>query len=200
MALGIVPNGIKIELNAIQNGIPVVNRFYVTQTGTVGSADLDDTIAAALGLFNDLRVRQHQSYVLQNITATDVSVENGTQTILPMVTNNTGQVLTAAAAANAAICVSLRTNLTGRSFRGRFYVGGLPNELFLNAQNILTEAAAGFAAAFEDFIDALNAIDKTLVVVSNYASGIVRIVALATEIISIIVDTKIDSQRRRTAN
>lgn len=200
MALGIVPNGIKIELNAIQNGIPVVNRFYVTQTGTVGSADLDDTIAAALGLFNDLRVRQHQSYVLQNITATDVSVENGTQTILPMVTNNTGQVLTAAATANAAICVSLRTNLTGRSFRGRFYVGGLPNELFLNAQNILTEAAAGFAAAFEDFIDALNAIDKTLVVVSNYASGIVRIVALATEIISIIVDTKIDSQRRRTAN
>jgi hypothetical protein len=103
-------------------------------------------------------------------------------------------------AANAAMCISLRTNFTGRSFRGRFYLGGIDATNQLNAQNFTTAGAAAFAGVMEDFIDALAAINQTLVVVSNYAAGVVRVVALATEIISVIVDTKIDSQRRRTAN
>jgi hypothetical protein len=103
-------------------------------------------------------------------------------------------------AANAAMCVSLRTNYTGRSFRGRFYVGGIGAAAQVSAQNFNTGAAAAVAGYFEDFLDALEAISMHLVVVSNFASGVVRIVALATQIISVIVDTKIDSQRRRTAN
>jgi len=200
MALGIVPNGIKVELNGLQNGIPVVNRFYVTQTTPPGSDDLDDTIIAALAFWNDFKGFQHSSYVLQNITATDVSVANGTQTILPLVVDNVGTGGGSAMAANAAMCVSLRTNFTGRSFRGRFYIGGLSNVVQQDAQNFTTSSVGQMAGVFEDFMDALAAINKTLVVVSNYAAGVVRVVALATEIISIITDTKIDSQRRRTAN
>lgn len=200
MALGIVPNGIKVEMNGVQNGVPVVNRFYVTKTSPPSSADLDDVITATLGLWNALRAGIHTSYTLANITATDVHVANGTQTVLPLVTNNTGTAANAPAAANAAVCVSLRTNFTGRSFRGRFYIGGLPQDAFTNAQNISATAAASYAGWFEDFIDALNAINMTLVVVSNYANKVLRVVALATEVINVIVDTKIDSQRRRTAN
>lgn len=200
MTIGIVPNGIKVEFNAVQNGVPIVNRFFVTQTGAVSTGDLDDTAAAALAFFNIIKAGQHSSYVLQNITVTDVSIANGSQVVLPLVTANIGLLTTAAAAGNAALCVSLRTNFTGRSFRGRWYMGGLANAQFVNAQNIDSGTAATIAGWFADFITALNAIDKTLVVVSNYAAGVVRVVALATEIISIIVDTKIDSQRRRTAN
>lgn len=200
MALGIVPNGIKVEMNGVQNGVPVVNRFFLTQTGSVGSGDLDDAITATLAFWNDLKTGIHNSYTLQNITATDVSVANGTQTVLPLTSGNTGDVGNDAAAGNAAVCVSLRTNFTGRSFRGRFYIGGLPVDNFQNAQNITTTVAAAYATFFTDFITALGVINKTLVVVSNYAAGVVRVVALATEIISIIVDTKVDSQRRRTAN
>jgi hypothetical protein len=69
-----------------------------------------------------------------------------------------------------------------------------------DAQNIKASTASVLAGWFMDFIDALATINKTLVVVSNYANKIERIVALATEVISVIVDTKIDSQRRRTAN
>jgi hypothetical protein len=138
--------------------------------------------------------------VLQNITATDVHVATGIQTILPLTTGNAGLAGDAPAAANAAVCVSLRTNFTGRSFRGRFYVGGLPVAIFTDAQNISAGQAAVYAGWFMDFIDSLNTINKTLVVVSNYADKVLRAVALATEIISIIVDTKVDSQRRRTAN
>lgn len=200
MALGIVPNGIKIEWNALQNGVPIVNRVFVTMSGAPSSGDLDDAIVAALGYFNSMRPHYHPSYVLQNITATDVSVANGTQTVLPLTTDNDGQGAGAAAAANCAACISLRTNFTGRSFRGRFYVGGIPQAALASAQNFTTGAAANWADLFQDFMDALTAINQTLVVVSNYASGVVRVVALATEIIAIIVDTKVDSQRRRTAN
>jgi len=200
MALGIVPNGIKIEFNAQQNGVPVVQRVFVTKSSAPTSGDLDDAIVAALAYFNAKKGALHPTYVLQNITATDVSVANGTQTILPLTTSNIGTGSGAAAAANAAMCISLRTNFTGRSFRGRFYEGGLLSDGLTNAQNFAPTYASGLADFFQDFIDALAAINMTLVVVSNFAAGVVRVVALATEIISIIVDTKVDSQRRRTAN
>lgn len=200
MASDLVPNGIKVEMNGVQNGIPVVNRFYVTLSAAPSSADLDDVIIATLAFWNDLKASIHNSYTLANITATDVHVANGTQTILPLTTGNVGSAGGDAAAANAAVCISLRTNFTGRSFRGRMYIGGLPNAALLNAQNVTTAAAAAYAGYMEDFIDALTAINMTLVVVSKFASGVARVVNLATEIISVIVDTKLDSQRRRTAN
>lgn len=200
MALGIVPNGIKIEMNYTQNGIPVVNRFFVTMSAPPSSGDLDDAIVATTAFYNDLRPFQNASCVLQNITATDVSVANGTQTILPFAANNTGTMEGVAAAANAAFCVSLRTNFTGRSFRGRFYLGGLGQNNLDSAQQFEVANAATLAGVFDDFIAALGAVNQTLVVVSNFAAGVVRVVALATEIISVIVDTKVDSQRRRTAN
>jgi len=37
-------------------------------------------------------------------------------------------------------------------------------------------------------------------VLSRYAAGVLRVTGLLTEIISVIVDTKVDSQRNRTAN
>jgi len=200
MALGIVPNGIKIEWNAVQNGIPIVNRMFVTKTSAPSSGDLDDAIVAALAFFNDYKALCHPSYVLQNITATDVSVANGTQTILPVTTSNVGTAVGAPNGANVAHVASLRTSFTGRSFRGRFYLGGTAAVNLADAQNFTTTASAALAGYMNDFIDALNTINQTLVVVSNYAAGVVRAIALATEIISIIVDTKADSQRRRTAN
>jgi len=196
----VVTNGIKVEMNGVQNGVPVVNRFYVTMTAAPSSADLDDAITATLDFWNDLKASIHNSYTLANITATDVSVTNGTQTVLPLTTGNTGAVGGDAAAANAAACISLRTNFTGRSFRGRMYIGGLAVASFDDAQHISTAQAAAFAGFMEDFIDTLNAINMTLVVVSKFAAGVARVVNLATEIISVIVDNKVDSQRRRTAN
>lgn len=200
MALGIVPNGIKVEMNYTQNAVPIVNRFYVTKTAAPTSGDLDDAIIATLAFFNDIKVLLHPSMVLQNITATDVHVANGTQTILPLTTANVGTSSGSAAASNAAQVISLRTSFTGRSFRGRFYQGGFSNNNLADAQNWGTSQTGVLAGFFEDFITALGAVNQTLVVVSNYAAGVVRVVALATEIISLIVDTKVDSQRRRTAN
>jgi len=200
MANDVVPNGIKIEWNHVQNGVPIVNRMYVTMSAAPSSADLTDALGAATAFYNDYKALQHVSCVLNNITVTDVHVANGTQVVLPFTTGNTGALVTAPAAANAAQCVSLRTQFIGRSFRGRYYMGGLGVQNQQDAQNWSTGQTTALAGYFQDFMDALDAINMTLVVVSRFASGVARVVNLATEIINVIVDTKIDSQRRRTAN
>lgn len=196
-----IPNGIKIEFNALQNGIPIVNVFHVVMGTTVDDTALQEVTDAALVWYDeDLRGGLSSSYVLQNVTATNMSVENGHQYINTSIANPAGAVAGAAAAANAALCVSWRTVNTGRSFRGRTYFGGLPQSALANAQTFDTTYAAGYSAAAFNLIDVLEAIGATLVVVSRVANGIQRITALATEIIGVIVDNKVDSQRRRTAN
>lgn len=200
MPADLVPNGIKIEWNATQNGIPIVNRVYTEVAGGVSESNLDDAYGVALGFFNDIKPAYHPSYVLNNITVTDVSIVGGMQKIYPLVADNIGTAPGSAAAANAAVVISLRSGLVGRSYRGRFYVGALSNTNLQDAQNIGTAAASFYATTFQDFMDALDAAGQALVVVSRFAAGVARLVALTTEVISIIVDTKVDSQRRRTAN
>jgi len=194
------PNGIKVEMNGVQNGVPVVNVFHVKAPGTVSSADLDDTLAVFAGFWTDVKAALHPSYTLQNFTATDISVANGTQTILPYATGNVGTASGEAAAANAAMCISLRSNQTGRSFRGRTFLGGLTMAGFANAQTFNGTYTASLVNVIGDLIDALTAANLTLCVLSKYALGVARVAGLLTEIISVIVDTKVDSQRRRTAN
>jgi len=200
MALGIVPNGMKVEWNYTQNAIPVVNRVFVTKTGAVDDTDLEEVAAAAADFYATLQGGQHPTLILQNITVTDVSVANGHQIVNSFTTGNAGTATGTAMAANAAMVSSLRTANTGRAFRGRMYFGGLPQSALTDAQNVNVTFADGFSDLVMDFIDALGLLGKKLVVVSNYLNGAVRVVALATEIISVITDTKVDSQRRRTAN
>jgi len=195
------PQGIEVKLDGVQNGIPVVNVFHVKAPGTVSSADLDDAIAVFLGWWNtDLKQYMHTTYTLNAIIATDISVINGTQTILPLTTSNTGTAGSSAAAANAAVVMSWRTSSTGRSFRGRTYIGALSQAMLVDAQNISTSQAAGVATAGANLIDLLTAANLTLCVLSKFALGVARVAGLLTEILSVIVDTKVDSQRRRTAN
>lgn len=200
MTSDVVPNGIKIEWNAVQNSIPVVNRVYVVAADSIDEDELNNCIVAAKSFFDDYKAICHPTYVLQNITATDVSVANGAQVVQSYSTDNVGTGAGVAAAANAAMCTSLRTAHIGRSFRGRFYLGGLVQGALDDAQTWNAGTAVAFAGWFEDFMTTLGTINKTLVVVSRWANNVQRIVALATEVLNIVVDNKVDSQRRRTAN
>jgi len=195
-----VPNGRKIELNGVQNGIPIVNVFYVTSTEDPTEANLTDIAEAVIDWFNAHSVGWHTSYTLSNVTVTDVSTEDSVQVVVSPATGGVGTGGGTAAAANAAAVVSWRTGRIGRSFRGRTYFGAMGAAQLSNAQTLDPASVTFYADLGSDLIDALTAISSTLVVVSRVAAGVVRTVALVTEIVSIIVDAKVDSQRRRTAN
>jgi hypothetical protein len=195
------PRGIKVAIEAVQNGIPIVNVFHVQMSSAVTPTDLINVATTVEDwVTSDLILYLHNTVTVQNIVATDVSVPNGAQEIRSMTTGNVGLNAGSAAAANAALCVSFRTGLTGRSYRGRFYLGGFPTSFQVSAHEVAAGVASDLITSFTDLIDALNLISATLVVVSKFALGIARLTAVATEVLTIVTNTKIDSQRRRTAN
>jgi len=200
MTFQAVPNGRKIELNGSQHDIPVVNVFYVTDTASATEARLTDIAEAVIDWFNAHASTFSNTYVLNNVTVTDVNVADSIQVIVSPSTGGLGTATGAPAAANAACCISLRTARIGRSYRGRMYIGAMANSFLSDEHTLSPTTVTGMADLANDLIDALAAIDTVLVVVSRFTAGVLRLVAVVTEIISIVVDAKVDSQRRRTAN
>lgn len=200
MPTQLVPNGIKLELNGVQNGIPIVNVLHVSCGVPITPTELEEAATTVANWFVLNNALFHTSYTLANVTATDLSVANGSQHIEVLLAGNVGTGSGGPAAANAAVVTSLRTAFTGRSFRGRIFLGGMAQSALADAQNITGAAALAYSNAIQDLIDALNTAGYVLSVLSRVSGGILRVTGILTEIISIITDTKIDSQRRRTAN
>jgi hypothetical protein len=190
-----------VEMNFLQNAIPVVNVYHVKVGHTPTVDDLSDVTDAFAGWWEEkLRLYLNVSLVLQNITTTSLDEEDGIQLIFSDFTNPQGAVTSDAAAANAAYVISWRSSRIGRSYRGRTYLGGLNANSLLSAQLVTTGFQDLIVESAQDLLDRLEAISAVLVIVSRIAAGIVRVVAAVTEIVSFVCDQKIDSQRRRTAN
>jgi hypothetical protein len=98
---------------------------------------------------------------------------------------------------NVAAGVTFRTQLRGRSFRGRNYVAGIPSN-----QRTGNQVTAGFSAdvvtAYQLLTDAYGGVLGTWVVVSRFHNGAPRVTGVSTAIkTALMVDLNIDSQRRR---
>lgn len=195
------PRGVEVVVKATQNTIPVVNVYHVDVAGPVDDTNLQD-VRNVFGTWmtGTLLPLLDSSYVLNEIVATDISVANGHQFSTSYTTGNAGGISGQPAAANAAVVISWRTASIGRSFRGRTYIGGLNNGILVSAQNIGTTYATSFAGAAQDLIDLLTTAGYILSVLSKFSNLVARAAGVLTEIISFVVDTKVDSQRRRTAN
>jgi len=106
---------------------------------------------------------------------------------------------------NCSLAVSFRTALRGRSFRGRNYVVGIPIEEMSSIDQV-TGAYLGLCkTAYEDFLSVISAAEWTWVIASRFSGvdpdthdPIPRVAGVTTPVTTVIVvDTVIDSQRRR---
>lgn len=201
MAFVPVPRVVKGVIEWSQNGTPVVNVFHVDvgHSPTVGDCAIMGGVLLAWWEVT-LAPNMHPSMVFSNITCTDISVPNGVQDIKTVTTVPHGTATGAALPGQTAVCVSQRTAFTGRSFRGRTYIGGLVDGYALNAQFLQPAAVAAVAGWYTTLQGLFNAVSQTLGVVSTIANKVHRVTGLITEITSILVDNKIDTQRRRSAN
>jgi len=106
--------------------------------------------------------------------------------------------LSGATPPNAALVATLRTGFTGRSYRGRFYMGGIPSSwLVTGVPNIIYDA---YVADFLDAMAALGGLAPLLwkhVVVSHFADGAERESAVISPVTEYTANARIDSQRRR---
>jgi hypothetical protein len=201
MAFQPVPDGVEVVLSGLQNGVPIVNVYNVLDTETHDEARLGE-IADLFKTWWSAHIQPNisDSYTLQTIKATNLTSSAGPQVIRTYTTANAGALSGGQVAGNGAAVISWRTALIGRSFRGRTYVGGLAESGLANAQFLTSGFATDLAGAGVALLDGLDGIGAKLAVLSRFVAGVARVAGLLTEIIAVIVDTKVDSQRRRTAN
>jgi hypothetical protein len=96
------------------------------------------------------------------------------------------------------LCVSFRTDLRGRNYRGRNYLSGIVESNLANPNNVTTVHAAAWVTAFEAIQNTLATEEGwTQCVVSRFLNKQPRAVGLATDVTTYTVNTQLDTQRRR---
>jgi hypothetical protein len=183
-----------------QNQVRVENVWNVDAAAAVTTTILGLIAAVFDGwITTNYSLLISSSCTFDQLVCTDQSVANGAQVILIPTTTN-GANGTAQAAGNASLVASLRTAKTGKNFRGRTYIPALANNFLTDAQHVSVGVAAVANAHFVGLLTLLTSAGYKLCVLSRFLNNALRAVGLLTEIISIVTDTKVDSQQRRTAN
>jgi len=108
-----------------------------------------------------------------------------------------GGVVSTSVPNSSALVVTLRTGYSGRSFRGRVYLGGTPLSVMDSANLVDGSHAAALDTAFTGLQSDMAAIDCTIGVLSLIVAGIPRIEGEFTPVLNFTVNTKLDTQRRR---
>jgi hypothetical protein len=98
---------------------------------------------------------------------------------------------------NAAACATLRTDLRGRSYRGRMFLGGIDLSGLLDRVNLTTGQVTAFLTQLGTLLGAIAGVSAQWVVLSKFHNGVARSAGVATPITAISMDQSVDSQRRR---
>lgn len=198
MAFVPVPNGIRVVLEYTKNSQLVVNVYYVTVGEPITTVNLTAVANAFLGWWgNEARLSASSALRLLNVQATDASVEDGVQVNVPVGTTiQQGARAGLTTPNNVAIVVSLRSQFTGRSRRGRNYLAWLTAD-DVDADNIPTTLAAQLVTRYVELQTRLSAVPAELVVASFVNNGVPRTSALTTQITGYSVNFRVDTQRRR---
>jgi hypothetical protein len=190
-----------VELRQSLLGEKVENTLAFRKDGGFSTVDMT-------GLCNDLLLWWTTVYrgsmsiqlTIRELVCTDLSTQTGpVVTVVAPTPNPAGMVVQDSEPGNVSLCVSFRTIMRGRSYRGRNFVAGIP--ITARVGNTVT---AGFAANIQGAYNALPASIVTSpwewVVVSRFTNGAPRVAGAATPVESAaVVDNNIDSMRRRLA-
>ena len=98
---------------------------------------------------------------------------------------------------NAAACATLRTDLRGRSYRGRVYLSGIPGTYQQDPITFTTAFLTQMLSTLAALKTAIEALGAVWVVVSHWSNKAPRTAGLKTPITAVAMDQYIDSQRRR---
>lgn len=120
-------------------------------------------------------------------TGADVMPFNGTKTV-----GVVGPI-----ANSAALVCSLRTPSRGRSYRGRIYFPIGDSAFMQDSENVTVGTSTFISAALTSLPTYLASTSGTLVVASRRNGGAPRALGVATPVTETIVNTHVDTQRRR---
>lgn len=196
--MAVVPLTIQCDIIFLLFGQRVENVVHVEVPGGIDAAVIADT-ANEVGawVLDTYLPLLSASVVFLNVEAKNLNIVDGGVAIFNAPPGSVGGIGSPGEPGNVSYTISLRTAQSGRSFRGRKYVPGIPASK--RTENTIDATWSGqLVAAFNDLIAVLQALDKFLVVVSRVADGVERAIGVATHVETAqVTDLFIDSQRRR---
>lgn len=192
-------NTLRITLEYTLNGNVVVNVFYLRKNAPILSVNLN-TVAASLVSWYTTYVKPHvnSGLSLNKIILRDMTTANSAT--LDYIVNPAvvGAGVDAPLPANVAQVVTLRTGLSGRSYRGRVYMAGL-GEAQVTGNDVNSTTSVGMATAWLNLNSFVTAQGFELVIASFRANGAPRANAVLTPVNSYFSAGRVDTQRRRLA-
>jgi hypothetical protein len=185
-----IPSATKVTVSGTLFGQLVQNVWYVQQGGPPTPAQLN----AVAGIFQvnyaNIIAPLSNQLTVSEFTARWLGDIAGPETTLISSPAQAGTAISPSSAGNVALCVSLRTALAGRRFRGRKFFSGIPEGA--TAENAIDSTLAAFiVSAIDDMMSDLNANTTPLAIVSYAGLTVVPVVA------PLVTDLFVDSQRRR---
>lgn len=132
---------------------------------------------------------------LREIVATDLTAQGAPQNRVTV--NETGTGAGTAGPLSNAVVISHRTAKRGRSYRGRSFISGWPGSQLQTMNTLVGSTATAFANGFASLRTTLDGHGIDQVIATRQHNNQVVTPAETNEVISTVVDTLIDSQRRR---
>jgi hypothetical protein len=198
MAFVPVPNTMKVAMCYKLSGQEMCNVFYVEGSGPPTQAQMEEVAQMYIDAWEDhLKPIQSSVTSLQRVEVRDLSVQNGAG-----IEYTTGLPQNGASGAgslpnNCAVAVKKSSGLTGRSFRGRNYFGGMTTAWLDDTNSPNATVRSAIVNFFQQLALQLVADGLQEVVVSTIANGSQRATGVTTPITAYSVNDVLDSQRRR---
>lgn len=197
-------NTARIELVYSQGGQIVENVYHVEFGFVPAPTDLEDMAT----VFKDWWNTNLQPYVANTVSLNVIKARDLTTDSGSAIEYTTGLPILGASAVQplpngSTLAIKWTTGLAGRSFRGRTYHIGLVTSELADPNHISTGFQTTLANAYQALISAVEGTGNNLVVASFYhgvdtaGKPIPRSTAVLTIIDNAVVNTTIDSQRRR---
>lgn len=200
MAFVPVPATVKCSFFYTLNGEPAMNRFHVSVGATLPSQGDCQTIANNLDTWwqGNVQAIISSSMAIREIECVSIAEENGPQATFSSGYPIAGALSSPSLPGNNALCVSLRSGLTGRSARGRWFWCGL-TEGQVTGNVVGTGDVTSILAAMNNLLTTITSLSAQPVIVSYVSGGVPRPGGPVKFIINqaIAVDSTIDSQRGR---
>ncbi len=198
MAFIPVPNVAKVAIVGGYAFQEVVNTLYFEASAGWGLGDLHNLCEAVHDWWSlNLPDELSQDFGLFEIQAYSLESDSAPSFVLAVTPTEYGLVAGQGCPTNAALVVSFRTDLRGRSYRGRNYLSGIPVSRVQSETDVNATMQAGALSAYEGLAAVETTMSCNHVVVSREHNGVKLSTGVATVVTSYTCDSKLDSQRRR---
>lgn len=190
MPTPLIPNACKVTVSGSLFG-QLVENVWFTQTAGVPTVPDMNTIAGVFQTdYASILVPLSADLTVSQITVRYLGDAAGPETTLFITPAQAGGVGAGSEPSNVALCVSLRSALAGRRFRGRKYFSGIP--VGAVTDNSISPTTA------DPIVNAINGLITDLAT-AGFPLQIVSFTGLTSVpvVTALVVDYFVDSQRRR---